>query len=938
MTSERYQQVKKIFLQVCDIEEASRAEFLERACGSDLDLRNEVESLLRYHNTDAGSPSITAIVSGEFDSQATTASDAATLKIPESRKRASLSAREEKRYAAGDLVADRYRIVSYLGGGGMGRVYRADDLKLGQSVALKFLTCEDRHRDRLMEYFRNEVRMARAVTHPSVCRVHDIGESDGEVFISMEYVDGEDLTTLLRRIGCFPRDRGLRLAAELCVGISAAHQAGILHRDLKPSNVMIDGRGRVKIADLGIAMPAPPRDARNVDQAGTPGYMAPELAAGEAPSVQSDIYALGLIIYEILTGRYPFDQKRDPRERKELTADPPSAHVEGLDPVVDQVVLSCLSPDPRERPTSAYQVATSLLGRDPLTVRMDDRETPSPDTVMLSTALESPPKVAVACWGIGLVALLAVMLLADQTFLIPKVGLDKPPAVLVDRAQEIIQQLDADGGMTGRAKGYEVNAAGVDYILEDSGDDTWRERLEHARPYLVHFEYREGENWRRLRGPLDQPSLIEDPGASSRIVRLRPDGRLLLYRALPGHLEDESTDGALVNWDILLSTAGLDRERRRHVSPMFSAPVSADSYQAWEGEFAEDPEFTIRVEAAALDNHIVYFELMPPWRGARGDPVTDSAGIIPSTSQIGMRHLIFIILLVGGIVLARRNLKAARGDRRGARRLAYLMAVLVVMEWILDAEHAGDLVVEAGSIMLCLRSAVFSAGVIWVLYIALEPIVRRYWPHAIISWTRLWSGRHGDALVGRDVIIGGMAGAFIVLLLQFNILLNQQMGWAAALPLMAQSGYEIGIPMGPRFAAFVTVGALSDATWIGLLLLMIMLLARMILKHQALSMIAFVLITTVVFAVVSPWVVAFPVATNLIIALGMTVVFARVGLLAAVSALFALCLLINSPLTLNMSAWYAETGAFAPVVLLIVWTYGLYRALGRSRRTHTVPL
>jgi len=146
---------------------------------------------------------------------------------------------------------------------------------------------------------------------------------------------------------------------------------------------------------------------------------------------------------------------------------------------------------------------------------------------------------------------------------------------------------------------------------------------------------------------------------------------------------------------------------------------------------------------------------------------------------------------------------------------------------------------------------------------------------------------------------------------------------------MSQAGYEIGVPEGVRFAAYVTVSALSDAIWIGMLLLLIMLLTRMILKYLYLSMIAFAVITLLIFAIVSPWVVVFPIVTNAIIAVGMAIVLARVGLVAAVSALFSLCLLINSPLTLDTSAWYAGTGAFAAALLLILWTAGLVRSAGR---------
>src|SRR5438132_13386993 len=156
------------------------------------------------------------------------------------------------RFTPGQIIAGRYRLVALLGRGGMGEVYRADDLTLEQPVALKFLPDGVAADAARLAQFHSELRIARQVSHKNVCRLYDLGDEGGRRFLTMEYVDGEDLASLLRRIGRIPQDKAVELARQLCAGVSAAHERGVLHRDLKPANVMIDGDGNVRITDFGI--------------------------------------------------------------------------------------------------------------------------------------------------------------------------------------------------------------------------------------------------------------------------------------------------------------------------------------------------------------------------------------------------------------------------------------------------------------------------------------------------------------------------------------------------------------------------------------------------------------------------------------------------------------------------------------------------------------
>ena len=205
-----------------------------------------------------------------------------------------------------------YRMVTRIGRGGMGDVWRADDMVLNTPVALKLIAAKGPvGRDR----FLNEVRLARQITHPAVCRVFDVGESGEWIFYSMEFVSGEDLASLIRRVGRLPSDRVTDIARQLCGGLAAAHAQGVLHRDLKPANILVDDAGLVRITDFGIAILR--TDAGLHMLTGTPGYMAPEQrTTGTTLSERTDVYALGLVLYELLVGQHPLGE----RPRQVVTA------------------------------------------------------------------------------------------------------------------------------------------------------------------------------------------------------------------------------------------------------------------------------------------------------------------------------------------------------------------------------------------------------------------------------------------------------------------------------------------------------------------------------------------------------------------------------------------------------------------------------------------
>src|SRR5713226_646599 len=324
----------------------------------------------------------------------------------ETRSSTSFDAIDDARFVPGTMLAERYRIVGLLGRGGMGEVYRADDLKLGQPVALKFLPDHLLSDGAALARFHREVRVARQVSHKNVCRVYDIGEVDGRHFLSMEFIKGEELSSLLHRIGRLPSDKAIQIAHQICAGLAAAHDVGVLHRDLKPSNVMIDEHGNARITDFGLAGLA--EEFREDERAaGTPAYMAPEQLEGKEQTVRTDIYSLGLVLYELFTGTKAFEaatlNELIKLRRSDTTPTTPTSLVKDLDPLVEKVIDSCIQKDPSLGPSSALQVAAALPGGDPIAAALAAGETPSPEMVAAApTESALKPLVAAGLFAVFL--------------------------------------------------------------------------------------------------------------------------------------------------------------------------------------------------------------------------------------------------------------------------------------------------------------------------------------------------------------------------------------------------------------------------------------------------------------------------------------------------------------------------------------------------------
>ena len=687
---------------------------------------------------------------------------------------AELSAFDHGRFPPGTVVAGRYRIIALLGRGGMGEVYRADDLTLGQSVALKFLPARIESSRTDLERLMSEVRTARQISHANVCRVHDVGEVGGRHFISMEYIDGEDLSVLLRRIGRLPADKAVEIARQLCAGLAASHERGVLHRDLKPANIMLDGRGSVRITDFGLAT-ALQADGQGVGEvAGTPAYMAPEQLQGMPVTVQSDVYALGLVLYEIFTGKR-FHAVTSLAQLRERHADTSSVDLSSseplLDPTVSRVIERCLEVEPRRRPVSCALVAASLPGGDPLAAAIAAGETPSPQLVAAAHVEGAIAPGTGALLGAAFVVLLAVV----------AIGVWNPPKLFsVTRSAEVLSAqtrdflaslgystppVDAASGFSYRHQAWNEPA-----IIESARP--WS-TLAAQRPAAVFFWYREqsapmaASDFGRI--GLESLSLAlrgvagvrpEDPPlrAGSVYVERGPDGSLDVLHVRPA-AEPDPVGAAtpFVDWSRLFGEARLDMSTFAPTTPNPGLSLPGSQRVAWVRE-TTDAGGPLRVEASEIRGRPVAFRVLGPrtpfeFASSRFVAVTERS----TSVQIGIYvALTFLVLsYVGAAYFMRRNIGLGRGDRRGAARLARVIGALAFAAAVLSAAAPIDDRLF-GTLHGAAAVGLFAGAWCWGFYLAIEPYVRRQWPRVLIGWSRLMAGEWRDPQVGREVFVGSL--------------------------------------------------------------------------------------------------------------------------------------------------------------------------------------
>jgi serine/threonine-protein kinase len=830
------------------------------------------------------------------------------------------------RFAPGAMIAARYRLVALLGRGGMGEVYRADDLTLDQPVALKFLpegVAADAAR---LAQFHNELRIARQVSHKNVCRLYDLGDADGRRFLTMEYVDGEDLASLLRRIGRFPPDKAIDVARQLCAGVAAAHERGVIHRDLKPANVMLDGDGNVRITDFGIATAAADGGAA---LAGTPQYMAPELLAGKAASAKSDIYALGLILFEIFTGRRAYDAKTI-SDLKQLhdtgTIVTPSAIVRDLDPAVERVIMRCLARDPEQRPASALTVAVALPGGDPLAAALAAGETPSPELLVAAGESDALPIARGAALIATLIA--SIVMYASLTpfsSIAAHAPLEKPPAVLADRAQQILVDFGYGDQPADTDQSFIAPPDFQQWLADtDSSTNRWSAARVRSGPAMV-FWYRTSP--RDLEPDSPSPQVTPtDPamtvtGQSLVVVDTR--GRLVEFRRVPPQRDANAVESPAPDWTAMFRAAGLAPGAFTPVAPDWTPKDYAETRAAWEGPSPDAPDVRLRVEAAAYRGGITSVYVLGPWSRPRAQqPVTPPR----ATSVLRLFALaLWLSVLAGSLLLARHHIRSKRADLRAASRLAILCLLVNVAAWAIGGHHLSSPAAEVNSFFRVCGNMLFQVALLWVLYVALEPYGRRFWPDGLLGWTRLFAGYVRDPRIGREILIGAALGAALIATDALRGVLPYLVGRPPTQPFLDGN---VRVLSGFGELALAWTGQINGSVQTALLITMTFVGLRLVVRQTWIAVaIGMIVVTAAVTGNIAVgqelWLYVF--AQLLTIGI-ITLAIFRFGLLVTTVALIVDNVVTIAPILPHAASWAALAGNLSIGAVLAATAFGFYAA------------
>jgi len=628
------------------------------------------------------------------------------------------------------------------------------------------------------------------------------------------------------------------------------------------------------------------------------------------------------VLYEMFTGKRPFNASTRAeliKQTEEGIPEAPRNIVKEIDPGVENVILRCLSPDPRNRPSSALAVSAALPGGDALAAALAAGETPSPEMVAASGENAKCNRVmTVSCLAAVLAGMAIYAAVNQRINLLTKIPMDNPPEVLLAKAREIAQKLGYSATPASSAYGFDYRFGSIRImrLRETKGS-----LLTASRPAAVTFAYRSSPLPLVPRHASDIPRVTrsDPPATVPGMLEISTDmqGRMRSFSAVPPELDSGKGPWPEPDWSAFFAAAGLDLARFKAVEPEWTPAVMADARMAWLGNYPETPEIPIRVEAAEFHGRPVsYTEILPPEQSPRPAP-----GGGNDRSPGALVYLTLeLIVIIGSVPFARYNLRLGRGDTRGAVRLGLFVFCLGLGSWLIGGTHAAG-AGEADLFVMAAMRSVFGAVTLALTYISFEPFVRRRWPQTMISWSRVLAGGFRDPLVGRDILIGCVVGVVLVLVQGFGNLLYGIHGTPAM-----KVSTDLVTLSGGRYLAGEFLLLIADTLNKALGILFLIFLFRVLLRKQWLAAGVVIILLAAMYAMNDPnpyigW------SMNILFFGLMVFTLMQFGLLAVAAALFVAVFVNQFPLNTDLSVWYAGDTAFTLLFTAAVAVWGFRTAL-----------
>jgi hypothetical protein len=502
------------------------------------------------------------------------------------------------------------------------------------------------------------------------------------------------------------------------------------------------------------------------------------------------------------------------------------------------------------------------------------------------------------------------------------------PEVLTQKARDLVTQLGYEKHPVDSAYGMYNNGDMIDNIVKtDKPRPNW-EQILSGRPSLMQYWYRQSPRHlvtTDFHDLLMSPGMVQSDDPPQIIsgmvnVELDPQGRLIYLQAIPPELESAgSASYAPADWKMLFADSGLDQSQFQTTQPIWNSLAGGDTRVAWSGVWPGSAR-PLRVEGASWRGKPVFFSLIGDWTKPERSKADDET--------LGARiRTIFAILLVISIMLAasffaRRNYRQGRGDRTGAIRLAFVMFGLEMTLWICRG-HLVAGIETFGMFIVAVSSALFVSGITWLLYLALEPWVRRNWPQSIISWSRLIAGNGRDPLVGRDILFGVILGAVWIVVFSIQAIVLMRMGGP---PSLGSTDYLLGT----RHALGAVLFQVPSSILTALEFFFVLLGLKVLLRKEWIAASVFVAMFTGMSALGSSH-LAVQVPAHIVVYAVAVLIIYRFGLVSMVCAIFTIDMLANVPFTTDFSAWYMSTSIFALLSVVALAGWGFYHSLGGER-------